>query len=160
MNIQCIPIKTRVLKPPKDNIYDVLKKSLPKLRNGDILCITSKILAIHQGRCISKNQITNKDILIEQEADVFLPRHQVPGGKMMLTIKDHTLIGSAGIDESNANDHYILWPRQTNRFLKEIWLYLRHRFNLKQLGIMSTDSASRPLRRGVIGIATASPRRH
>lgn len=52
MAMKFIPVKTRRVLPPKDDIYPILDDFLPKLREGDIIFITSKILAIHQGRCV------------------------------------------------------------------------------------------------------------
>jgi F420-0:gamma-glutamyl ligase len=45
-----IPVKTRALLPPKDDVYKELERSLPKLKEGDVLFIASKVLAIHQRR--------------------------------------------------------------------------------------------------------------
>jgi F420-0:gamma-glutamyl ligase len=73
--------------------------------------------------------------------------------KFIITIKNHTLIPTAGIDESNANGYYILWPKKTNALLKEIHEYLIRKFKLKKLGVIATDSHSIPLRRGTIGIS-------
>ena len=51
MSFNFTPIKTRLVHPPKDDIYDILD-SLPALEEKDIVFITSKILGIHQGRCV------------------------------------------------------------------------------------------------------------
>lgn len=148
-----IKVKTRPLLPPKDNIYGVLYKHLPKLKEGDVVFITSKILAIHQGRCVKIGPKINKDKLIIHEADRYIPRSKSPGN-FLLTIKDYTLIPSAGIDESNANGHYILWPKNTVKLLKEICQYLKKRHKIKKLAIIATDSHTTPLRWGVTGIST------
>jgi F420-0:gamma-glutamyl ligase len=42
-----IKVKTGSILPPKDNLYPILDKYLPKLKEGDVIFITSKILAIH-----------------------------------------------------------------------------------------------------------------
>ncbi|NQV00363.1 MAG: putative folate metabolism gamma-glutamate ligase, partial [Parcubacteria group bacterium] len=73
------PIKTRRLNPPQDDLYKILDKYCPKLKEGNILLITSKILAIHQGLCIPVKDIKNKDKLIEKEADASIPRKECPG---------------------------------------------------------------------------------
>jgi F420-0:gamma-glutamyl ligase len=46
--MQFIPIKTRPLLPPKDDLFDVLDTYVTGIQDGDIIFITSKILAIHQ----------------------------------------------------------------------------------------------------------------
>lgn len=146
-----IKIKTRAFLPPKDDIYDLLK-NIKKLREGDIVVITSKVLGIHQGRCIKIEPSVDKLKLIKQEADYFIPTN-VKQQKFTLTIRNHVLALSAGIDESNANGYYILLPNNVNKLLKEIWLKMRKKFQIKKLGVIATDSHTFPMRRGTIGIA-------
>lgn len=147
-----IPIKTRAMRPPQDDIYPVFDKYLPKLRERDVLFITSKVLAIHQGRCLPMAG-TDKDRLVKKEADRYIPEPVVAlKKKFYLTIKDNVLIPQAGIDESNGDGYYILWPKNTNRLLKEIWQYLRRKHHIKNLGIVTTDSHTTPLHLGTMGI--------
>lgn len=147
-----IKIKTRALIPPQDNLYEVLDK-IKIIKDGDIVAITSKVLAIHQGRCVKVGTI-EKNKLIRQEADAyFWPKKHFSLGKFIFTVKDNTLILSAGIDESNGDGYYILWPKNTNKFLKEIRDYLRTKHKIKNLGIIATDSHVIPMRRGVVGIS-------
>lgn len=152
--IKIIPVKTRVMLPPKDDIYSVLDKYLPSLREGDILIITSKVLSIHQGQCvkIKKDTYEEKDKLVRKEADYYFDRKKVSHG-YMLTIKDNTFVGAAGIDKSNGNGYYILWPKNVNQLLKEICQYLKKKFKLKKLAIISVDSNSTPMRLGTMGVA-------
>lgn len=147
------PIKTRKLLPPKDDLYEVLNESLPSLKEGDVLLITSKVLGVHQGRCVPVASVANKDELIREEAERYVERDMKAQYPIMLTIKHHTLIATAGIDESNANGHYILWPKNIQQTAKELWEYVRSIRNITNLGIIITDSHSLPLRWGVLGVA-------
>lgn len=144
------------MRPPKDNIYPVLDKYLPRLREKDILVITSKVLGIHQGRCIKikDNSATEREQLIKHEADWYIPRAKRKGLHWHLTIKDYTLIANAGIDQSNGRGYYILWPQNTTQLLREIHRFLKKRFRLKKLGIIAVDSHLIPLRAGTVGIST------
>lgn len=151
--MQFIKVKTRKLLPPKDSIYKIFDEHLPKLKEGDVIFITSKILAIHQGRTVKVGEV-NKKKLIYSEAEKVAEGPTYKGQKFYLTIKDYTLIPSAGIDESNGNGYYILWPKNTQKLLKEIWQYLKKKYKLKNLGVVSTDSHTTPLRWGVTGIST------
>ena len=151
--MKCIKIPTRVLLPPKDDIFQVIDSYIPQLEEGDVLLITSKILAIHQGRCVKITGSISKDKLIIGEAERYIPRSRVPGKAALLTLKEHTLIPSAGIDESNGNGYYILWPKHTNRLLKIIATYLKKKCNITNLGVIATDSHTTPLRYGVLGIS-------
>lgn len=151
--MQFIKVKTRAIIPPKDNIYQVMNESLPKLREGDILIITSKVLAIHQGRCvkIEDESTEEKNRLIIKEADWYVPSAKTAHGHFHLTIKTNTFIGDAGIDKSNGNGYYILWPRNVQKFIKEIRKFLKRKYNLKKLAIIVVDSHLMPLRAGTIG---------
>jgi len=157
--MQFLPIKTRKFIPPKDDIFGLLDNYLPRLKEGDVVFITSKVLSIHQGRCIKikpadkSARYTQKHQLIKTEADYSLPLNKVNGSDIVLTIKDHTLIPSAGIDESNANGYLILWPKNINRLCKEIAQYLKKKHHIKKLAVVATDSHTTPLRWGVTGIS-------
>lgn len=71
------------------------------------------------------------------------------------TITNNTIIGSAGIDESNGNGNFVVWPKNPQKITNDIREYLKKRFKLKKIGVILTDSASFPLRRGAQGIAIA-----
>lgn len=154
--IKFIKVKTRPFLPPKDNIYELFDTHLPPLKERDILLVTSKILAIHQGRCVLALSRKEKDRLIKKEAEWYVPRTRVPGKHAILTIKQHTLLGSAGIDESNGNGCVILWPRHIPALLKEVALHLKRKHHIRELGIITTDSHSLPLRYGTLGISIGS----
>ena len=139
--------------PPKDDLLEVLDQSIEQLEENSILALSSKVVSIWQGRCIKMSEYPNKDELIREEADLYLPRDFAPNGWVMHTIKDGQLIPTAGIDLSNANGYYILWPKDPMQAAKEIRNYLKKKFNLKNIGVIITDSHSVPLHRGVVGIA-------
>lgn len=154
--MQFVPIKTRKFLPPQDDIYDLLNFHLPKIREGDILVITSKVLGIHQGRCvkIEKDTFAERNQLIMREADWYIPPSKRKNMRWHLTIKDLTLIADAGIDRSNGRGYYILWPKDTTKLLKEIRNYLRKKYKIKKLGLITIDSHLVPLRAGTMGIST------
>ncbi len=154
--MEFLTVRTRKFLPPQDNIYELLDQHLPPLKNGDVILITSKVLAIHQGRCVlidEANAKQQRDILAKAEAERYIPRHLVPHN-FMLTIKDYTLIASAGIDKSNGNGYFVLWPTNTNKLLKDIVEYLKKKHKLTKLAAISTDSHLLPLRAGVVGVST------
>src|SRR3989344_5335829 len=86
MKIQAI--KTRKFLPPKDNLWELLEESLPKLEENSIVIVTSKIVSIAEGRCVSLNGIS-KDDLAKKEADFFLERDEVPGKWFLHTLKNN-----------------------------------------------------------------------
>lgn len=149
--MQVIPIKTRVMLPPKDDLWEVLDSALPKLRERDVIVVTSKIVSIGEGRCIPVGTAKKKRALIEREAD-YLARFP-ENRRTVFSVKGHTIVGSAGIDESNSNGFWTLWPQKPFDSAKEIWWYLRKKHRLSQLGVIITDSTSPPMRLGCIGIS-------
>src|SRR5579864_2495277 len=59
-----IPVKTRALLPPRDDLWDALDPVLPPLQEGDVVAITSKVVAIHQGRCVRVDAVADKEELV------------------------------------------------------------------------------------------------
>jgi len=149
------PIKTRIIMPPKDDLLEAIGKSIKSLEEKSIIVITSKVVSIWQGRCILANSIKDKDDLIIKEADFYTSRKLVPGQWCMQTLKNNLLIPSAGIDESNAKGHYILWPENPKDVVKKLYNWFRKRYKVKDVGIIISDSHTIPLRRGVMGISLA-----
>ena len=150
-----IPIKTKVLVPPQDDLLAAIQDALPKIEEHSILAVTSKVVSIWQGRCVPKSEYPDKDELIKKEADKYLPRDFVPNRWVMHTIKNNLFIPSAGIDESNGNDYYILWPRHPKESAKKLYDWARETYKIKNIGLMITDSHTIPLRRGTLGISLA-----
>jgi F420-0:gamma-glutamyl ligase len=149
--MQYIPIKTRVMSPPEDDLYSVLDESVTDLQEGDLVLVTSKVVAIGQGKCIPIDSIEKRE-LVEQESEYLIeghPKYQ----SSPLSIKYGALFFAAGIDESNANGHYIPLPDNPYEEAREIWEYLRKQHSIEKLGVIITDSHSVPLRAGCSGIS-------
>ena len=136
---------------PFESLHPVLEGALETLREGSILCITSKILSLSQGRVIPLNTL-NENVLVRREADLLLV-----GGKnaygLELTIKNNLLMPNGGVDGSNGSGHYVLYPENIQQVAAELWEHVRQRYQVKNLGVLITDSKTSPLRRGVTGIA-------
>lgn len=146
------PIKTRVFLPPKDDLFSLIKESVDYIKENSVLVITSKIVSIWQGRCIEMSKVKDKDELIKEEADFYLERKEVPNEYVMLTKKQGLLIPTAGIDESNGNGYYILWPKNPYKIAKEIYDFLKEEYKVKDFGIIISDSHCLPSRRGTMGV--------
>jgi F420-0:gamma-glutamyl ligase len=128
----------------------LLREVQGHLQDGDILAITSKIVGLAEEQVVDRASI-EKLPLVRREADHYLGEI---GYGVHLTIKHGLFIPSAGIDESNVDgDYYILFPKDPYASAKNIWTFLTHELNLKNLGILITDSHTMPLRKGVTGIA-------
>ncbi len=122
------------------------------VKEGDIIFITSKILGIAEGRTAKIGTVA-KETLIEQESDRYLPYVNRFGDfHANLTVTQNILIPAAGIDESNANGYYVMWPKHPDETCRKIRDYLVAKHHLTHLGVVATDSHTTPLRWGVTGI--------
>jgi F420-0:gamma-glutamyl ligase len=139
------------MRPPQDDLFALLDEHVTDLQEGDVLLVTSKIVSIHQGRCVPIGSIQKRE-LVEREAE-YLIESEEGGGQAPLALTNHALFYAAGIDESNADGHYVLLPTKPFDIAEKIWLYLRERHNMMKLGVIITDSHSQPLRIGATGIA-------
>ena len=133
-----------------ESLESVLNQCVTNLNNGDILAITSKIVSLCQGQVVEKSSVSKRD-LIAREADRILHTDHNPYD-LYLTIKDNILIPSAGVDESNSNGVYILYPQNVQAVAHTIWQHLTAKFSIENLGVIITDSHTTPMRRGVTGI--------
>jgi len=141
------PLKTKLFKE-NENLLKFLDKYLPKIKERDIVVVTSKVVALSEGRfCVVKNE-KEKDAIIKKESEWGIKTKYV-----YLTIKDGDVLANAGVDESNANGKLILLPNDSYQSAKLIRDYLRKKYHLKKLGVIITDSRLLPLRAGVVGIA-------
>ncbi|MCA9355849.1 coenzyme F420-0:L-glutamate ligase [Candidatus Kaiserbacteria bacterium] len=147
--MQYIPVKTRILKPPKDDLFSVLDEYLPVIKERDVVVISSKVVAIGEGRCVKESDFNKKEH-IEKEAEVIIPR---PYWKAPLTITNHVMVSSSGVDRSNSNGYYTLLPADPFASAEKICAYLKNRFKIRDLGIIITDSVSSPCRFGATGRA-------
>jgi F420-0:gamma-glutamyl ligase len=86
--------------------------------------------------------------LIKQESDFAIKTKYV-----WLTIKDGMVMSSSGVDESNANGKIILLPKDSFYSANLIRKELQKIFDIKELGVLITDSRLFPLRAGVVGVA-------
>lgn len=130
----------------------ILERHLPAVIERSVLAITSKIISITEGR-VARIGTVQKHELVEHEADYYLSE----SGKyhIMLTIKENILIPMAGIDESNGGGYYVLWPRNAQKTANWVRAYLIKRLDLKEVGVIITDSKTTPLRWGTTGVALA-----
>jgi len=132
-------------------IDTLLDKSIQTLEENSVLVVTSKVISICEGRIVKIGSI-NKDTLIENEAEYYLP-HTKSKYDVTLTINHNLLVPTAGIDESNGNGYYILWPKDPQKSANRIREYVVKRFSLTNVGVIITDSRSSPLRWGTTGVA-------
>lgn len=146
-----IPVKTRIFNPPQDDLFAILDEYLPDVQEGDIVVITSKVVAIGEGRCVPMEGTDKSELVRKEAALIALPQDR----KFPLTVIHDALISAAGIDESNGSGYYILLPEKPFESAQKIHAYLKEKFNLKNIGVIITDSHSLPFRYGAMSVSIA-----
>lgn len=167
-----------------DDLLEVILKALngsgmssnkSSLLEGDIIVITSKVVAVTQGRIREVKTQKDFDKLVKDEADQVIgtrrPNSGLPGTAMVrgfssknaaaarllpvtLTLKDGIFIPWAGIDRSNIPKGFaVLWPEKPFVVAADLQKRLLKIFRLKKLGVIISDSFCIPLRRGVSAVA-------
>jgi dihydrofolate synthase / folylpolyglutamate synthase len=146
-------IETHKITIADQNLCAILDTYIPAFDEQTVLALTSKIVSICEGRVVKLGTV-EKRTLIEQEADYFLPA-AFNKYHTTLTLTRGVLIPAAGIDESNGDGSYVLWPRDPQQTANAVRGYLQRRFNRTHVGVIITDSKTTPLRMGVTGVALA-----
>lgn len=145
MNVR--PIKTRVFRE-RENLVSFIRTYVKKLPERSVLVVTSKIVALSEGRTAEHKNLLTKQELIKRESDFAFPTKWV-----WLTLKDGFVVASAGIDESNGDGKLILLPKDSYRAAAKLRLALMKLYKVKELAVIIPDSRTVPLRAGAVGMA-------
>lgn len=156
----------------KSSVFDlselVDRKLGARLRDGDVLVVSSKFVAVSEGRIVKLNSVRPRKEarglsseykmdprlceLILRESDGIVGG--IPG--FILAIKDGLLVPNAGIDKSNVrHGAVVLYPR---RPALSAWR-LREALKFSRgvtVGVVVCDSRLSPTRRGTTGVAVAA----
>ncbi|MEM3341858.1 MAG: coenzyme F420-0:L-glutamate ligase [Thermoplasmata archaeon] len=169
--MEILPLKSKII-VEGDSIPDCIEMALKsndiQLKDGDIIAVSSKVVAVSEGRIVDYNKIKPVPEAIElaekyglepgfaqlvlEEADLIL------GGvfRAILTLKQGVFVANAGIDHSNAPPGFaILWPAEPYASAQRIRKKLEETSGL-YLGILMCDSHCNPLRTGSAGICIAA----
>ena len=140
-------IKTSIFKEG-GSLSDFICTHIKNLKEDSVLVITSKIVALSEGRVREIKNKKTREELIKAESQWAMKTKYA-----WLTIRDNMVMPSAGIDESNANGKIILLPSDSFKTAHEIRNKLKRIYKLKNLGVLITDSRSIPLKAGIVGVA-------
>ncbi|MDO8521824.1 MAG: coenzyme F420-0:L-glutamate ligase [bacterium] len=141
-------VKTRVFHE-HEKLAPFILKYIPKLKEGSVLVVTSKIVALSEGRTATPKNKKEKEKIIRRESEWAVESYP----NWWLTIKDGTFVINAGVDDSNADGRIILLPKSSYRAAERIRTELLKTYRIKKLGVLITDSRVAPLRKGVFGMA-------
>jgi F420-0:gamma-glutamyl ligase len=164
--MQIQSLKTPIVKP-NDDLWLVIKTAIETqvagMKEKSVLAISSKIISYAQNRLVPKTSadladqlvlLAHKHSLVRQESDWYLDPSESQY-QLMFTLKNGTLAVFAGIDESNADKAFVLWPEKLPEILADLWHKIRANFGVKEFGLVVTDSKTHPLRWGVTGTCLA-----
>jgi coenzyme F420-0:L-glutamate ligase len=141
-------IKTRLFVEGED-LAAFIGEHSKTIKNGSIIAICSKIVALSEGRVALAHTREEKEALIAKESEW---RRQVMT-RWWLTVRDGTVVVNGGIDESNAEGKLILLPEDSFKTAEQLRMQLMKKHSLSELGVIITDSRIMPLRAGVVGVA-------
>jgi dihydrofolate synthase / folylpolyglutamate synthase len=144
MNIKAY--KTRLFQEGED-LSSFITAHIKKIPENSVLVVTSKIVALAERRTHPIVTGALKVKLIKRESQFAMKTKYV-----WLTIKDNMVLASAGIDESNANGKMILLPKDSFKSARVLRRVLMQYYNVKNLGLIISDSRLLPLRKGTVGI--------
>jgi F420-0:gamma-glutamyl ligase len=155
--MQIEAVRTRILHPPKDDLLAVLDESLSALEERSIVVVSSKVVAIWQGRCVpvEKDVRAQKESLAKREAERYLERDDAFAYSRLFTVYEGVFGSVAGIDESNGDDFLVLLPKDAARAAADIRAHLTVRDGLAACGVVISDSRTMPMRNGALGVSLA-----
>ena len=122
-----------------------------RLRHGDILAVTSKIVSKAEGRQVSA---ADREQAISDETVRVVASRTFPGGVTRIVENRQGLVmAAAGVDASNTPDGTVLLlPVDPDASARALCTALRERTGLR-IGVVITDTAGRPWREGQTDIA-------
>jgi coenzyme F420-0:L-glutamate ligase len=166
LNIRAL--KSRLVRDG-DSIVELLSEALSRsnarLRTGDIIAISSKVVAISEGRIrglvrvrptLRAKNLARKYSIPTAFAQIVLEEaDRVLGGVRgaLLTIKNGDSTANAGVDRKNApQQSVVLWPLNSDASAEDIRESIQSRLG-KKVGVVIVDSRVTPLRLGTVGLA-------
>lgn len=166
--ITLVPVRVPAKRSRFDLAALIEEKVGDELRDGDVLVISSKFVAMSEGRVLklgtvkpgaAARELATKYRMdprlcevVVRESDSLLGG--IPG--FLLASRDGLLTPNAGIDKSNvAHGAVILYPRrpeESARMIREVLKFSRG----VSVGVVICDSRLSPTRKGTTGVAVAS----
>lgn len=145
--MKVLPRKTRIFREG-ESLKDFIVAHIPRVAENTVLVITSKIVALAEGRTADIVDASTREKVIRSESDFAIRTLYT-----WLTLKDGLLMSSAGVDESNADGKLILLPKDSFAVATKLRRELRAHYGVKNLGILIPDSRVMALRAGAVGVA-------
>jgi coenzyme F420-0:L-glutamate ligase/coenzyme F420-1:gamma-L-glutamate ligase len=166
--ITLIPFRTRRRSSPFNlgKLVDSLVGG--EIREGDVLVISSKFMAISEGRVVRLDSVKpgarakrlSKKYGMSPEFCELIAREsdEILGGVkgFILTLRDGLLTPNAGIDRSNIEHRkVVLYPKNPLESAEKI-VELERRRRRVRIAVVVSDSRLMPTRMGTVGVALAA----
>ena len=162
------PVKVQA-KSSRFDILSLIEERLgDKLKNGDLLVISSKFVAVSEGRVVRLGSVRPgedaKELALKHRMDsrlcelVLRESDEIVGGTpgFILATRDGLLTPNAGIDKSNVkHGTVVLYPRRPELSAWRIREAMKFSLGVS-IGVVICDSRLSPTRRGTTGVAVAS----
>ena len=169
MALEVFPIKA-IRKQDKFDLYNEIKKLIKEngipFKEGDVIVISSKYISNSQGRILNRGSIKpsekanelSKKFSINRELSEVIIRESdfIFGGVsgFVITSADSIMAPNAGIDKSNSQDGFVLYPHKPYLVAEQIKRKFFLDYNI-HVGVIIADSRLMPARVGTIGVAIA-----
>ncbi|HSW98523.1 MAG TPA: coenzyme F420-0:L-glutamate ligase [Candidatus Saccharimonadales bacterium] len=146
-------LKTRKVTAGALTLAALLDESLAAMPERGVLVISSKVVSLCENRVLPKAG-TDLQKLVRGEAEWYMAdAHEQHG--YTFTIAHNMLTPNSGIDESNGDGQYVLWPADPQASANQVRKYLVERFGLREVAVIITDGSFLPLRWGATGCSLA-----
>lgn len=141
---------------PQDSLEQLLAETIPSIPERSVVAIVSKAFSFSENRFAQKQtgSVAEKHDLAKQESEYYLDA-SLSRYNLLFTIIKNWMWVNAGIDESNSDSQYTLWPQDPQKSVNKIWKFIKEHYGVKEVGVIMTDSKSIPLNWGVTGLALA-----
>jgi len=139
-----------------------------QLESGNVLVISSKFVAISEGRVVSLATVKKTEYALKLSRMyglspelcelVIRESDEIIGGVtgFILAVKDGLLTPNAGIDKSNIeHGKVVLYPRNALESAEILVEAMKFRHGVK-IGVVVADSRLMPTRRGTVGVAVSA----
>jgi coenzyme F420-0:L-glutamate ligase len=122
-----------------------------RLRDGDILAVTSKIVSKAEGRQVAAED--REQAITDETVRVVATRAHPGGVTRIVENRQGLIMAAAGVDASNTPDGFVLLlPVDPDASARALCARLRESTGLR-LGVLVTDTVGRPWREGQTDIA-------
>lgn len=138
-------------------ICSAIDRDRVEIKDGDVLVIASKVVAKAEGRLVQvADRAQFEDLVDRHSRGVVAARSfaspEGPAAVAIVRTSAGTVQAAAGLDQSNADGAVVLHPSDPDASAAELRSGLERYFGVR-LGVIVSDSTSRPWRRGVFDFA-------